>query len=57
MKALAPGSRFIKETNIIEVVEEEIEGDRVVSADLRTANVVRDAANSIFEFLKVKKFA
>ena len=45
---------FIKETSRIEVVDEEIEGDRGVSNDLRTANVVKDAANSIFEFLKVK---
>ena len=54
MKALAPGSRFNRETRRIEIVEEEIENDRLVSSDLRTANVVRDAANSIFEFLKVK---
>ena len=54
MKALAPGSRFIKETNRIEVIEDEIEGDRLVNEDFRTANVIRDAANSIFEFLNVK---
>ena len=54
MKALAPGSRYIRGTQRIEVVDEEVENDRLVSADLRTANVAKDAANSIFEFLKVK---
>ena len=54
MKALPPGSRYNRETQRIEIVEDEIENDRLVSADLRTADVVRDVANSIFEFLNVK---
>ena len=54
MKALVPGSRYNRETQRIEVVDEEIENDRLVSADLRTANVVKDVANSIFEFWNVK---
>ena len=49
MKALSLGSRFVDERNKTEIIEEEIENDRNVSADLRTANVVKDAANSIFE--------
>ena len=51
MKALAPGSRYNRETQRIEVVQEEIENDVLVSPDLRTANVVKDVANSIFGFL------
>ena len=54
MKALAPGSRFVEERNRIEIIDEEIENDMNVSADLRTANVVKDAANSVFNFVKVK---
>ena len=54
MKALPPGSRFIRERNRIEIIEEEIENDRNLDQDFRTANVVKNAANSIFEFLKVK---
>ena len=51
MKALAPGSRYNGETRRIEIYEEQIESDRLVSADLRTANVVKHAPNSFFEVL------
>ena len=55
MRALPPGSRFVGERNRIEIIEEEIENDiwRYANDDLRTANVVKDVANSIFDFLKV----
>ena len=47
-----PGSRFVKEEGKVKVVEEEVEADRLVAGDLRTARVLSDIGNSIFNFLQ-----
>ena len=49
---LEPGSRYIKEEGKVRVVEEEIEGDRLVAGDLRTAKVLAEIANDIFNYLQ-----
>ena len=57
MRALPPGSRFVRERNQIEIIEEEIENDIWINAndDLRTTNVVKkDVANSIFANFRAK---
>ena len=42
---LEPGSRFIKEEGKLRVVEEEVEGDKLVAGDLRTAKVLTKIGN------------
>ena len=34
------------------VVEEEVEGDKLVASDVRTARVLNDIGNNIFNFLQ-----
>ena len=50
-KALPPGTRFLNEELII--VEDQIEHDMNVPADLRTARIFQAVSNSICEFLQV----
>ena len=49
---LEPGCRYVKEERRVKVVEEEIEADRQVAGDLRTAKVLADIANDIFYFIQ-----
>ena len=49
MEEMAPGSRFIN--GKVEVVQEEVEGDRSISGDERTAKVI---ANSICETVQME---
>ena len=49
---LEPGSRYIKEEGKVRVVEEEIEGDRLIAGDLRTAKVLAEIGNDIFNYLQ-----
>ena len=50
-KPVPPGSRFRDDRVII--VEEEIENDRDVPADLRTARILNDVGNSVCPFISV----
>ena len=52
VEELEPGCRFIKEEGKVKVVEEEVEGDSRVPGDLRTAKVLADVANSIFDYIQ-----
>ena len=52
VEELEPGCRFIKEEGRVRVVEEEVEGDRGVKGDLRTALVLSEVANSIFDYIQ-----
>ena len=49
---LEPGCRYVKEERRVKVVEEEIEADRQVAGDLRTAKVLADIANDIFYYIQ-----
>ena len=49
---LEPGCKYIREEGRVRVVEEEIEADRLVAGDLRTARVLADIANDIFHYLQ-----
>ena len=49
---LEPGCRFVKEEGKVRVVEEEVEGDKLVASDVRTARVLNDIGNTIFSFLQ-----
>ena len=49
---LEPGSRYIKGEGKVRVVEEEIESDRLVAGDLRTAKVLAEIGNHIFNYLQ-----
>ena len=48
---LEPGSRYMKEEQKVMVVEEEVEGDKLVAGDLRTARVLNDIGNDIASYL------
>ena len=50
VEELEPGTRYRE--GRIEVVEEEVEADREVEGDLRTARVLVDIANSVFHYLQ-----
>ena len=52
VEELEPGCRFIKEEGKVRVIEEEVEGDRRMPGDLRTAKVLADVANSIFDYIQ-----
>ena len=52
VEELEPGCRFIKEEGKVKVVEEEVEGDRRVPGDLRTAKVLADVANAIIDYIQ-----
>ena len=52
VEELEPGCRFIKEEGKVKVVEEEVEGDLMVPGDLRTAKVLAEVANSIFDYIQ-----
>ena len=52
VEELEPGCRFMKEEGKVRVVEEEVEGDRRVPGDLRTAKVLAEVANSIFDYIQ-----
>ena len=52
VEELEPGCRFIKEEGRVRVVEEEVEGDKGVKGDLRTALVLSEVANSIFDYIQ-----
>ena len=44
---LEPGSRYIKEEQKVVVIEDEVEGDKLVAGDLRTARVLNDMGNDV----------
>ena len=52
-KALAPGTRFLE--NKLVVVEAEVEMDKTIEPDRRTAAVYREVANSIVKMIKVEE--
>ena len=52
VEELEPGCRYIEEEGRVRVVEEEVENDRAVAGDLRTARVLASIANSIFEYIQ-----
>ena len=49
---LEPCCRHIEEGGEVKVVEEEVEGDRRVPGEMRTALVLGAIANSIFDYIK-----
>ena len=51
MKSLPPGSRIVDDRLVI--IEEEIEADRLIPSDLRSARLVQSVANTISPFIKV----
>ena len=50
-KPVPLGARFRNDR--VEIVEEEIENDRSIPSDLRTARILKDVGNSICPFIKV----
>ena len=52
VEELEPGCRYIEGEGKVKVVEEEVEGDRRVPGDLRTALVLAAIANSIFDYIQ-----
>ena len=50
MEELEAGSRLVE--GKVVVVEEEVEGDLEVRGDVRTAKVIKDIANYVFDFLR-----
>ena len=53
VEELEPGCRYIEEEGRVRVVQEEVENDSAVAGDLRTARVLADIANSIFEYIQL----
>ena len=51
MKSLPLGSRIVDDRIVI--IEEEIEADRLIPSDLRSARLVQSVANTISPFIKV----
>ena len=51
MKSLPLGSRIVDDRLVI--IEEEIEADRLIPSDLRSARLVQSVANTISPFIKV----
>ena len=47
--SLPPGSRLID--GRVKVVEEEIEGDNTIPADIRTSDIILEIANTISPFI------
>ena len=52
VEELEPGCRYIEAEGKVRVVEEEVDGDRNVPGDLRTALVLASVANSIFDYIQ-----
>ena len=50
-KPLPPGARIVNDQFIID--EDQIEADRNVPADLRTARIYQEVSNSIYQFMQV----
>ena len=52
VEELEPGCRYIEEEGKVKVVEAEVERDRRIPGDLRTAQVLAAIANSIFDYIQ-----
>ena len=53
VEVLRPGSRFNKEEDMIEVVEELVESDKEEPGDRRTFEVVREVGDSLEEMIEL----
>ena len=53
VEVLSPGSRFNKEEDKIEILEELVESDKEVPGDRRTFEVVREVGDSLEEMIKL----
>ena len=49
---IPPRARF--ERRVIKIKPEHVEEDRLIPADLRTAKVAKDVANSLFSFIQME---
>ena len=53
VEVLSPGSRYNREEDKIEIVEEMVESDKEVPGDKRTFEVVREVGDSLEEMIKL----